>query len=161
MQPSGVSLDYNSALQACTRGEIWALRNIFESEGPLLYAMVLRIVRDERAAERTLKAALIQVFNEAGRFDSRLGSARGWVYSVVRQNAIAARRRQDLESSLRPAPALPVPSTAAVSPLPDPVALAFYEGYTRTQIAGLCHAPLAAVVGGIRNALVQLKDAPA
>ena len=40
MQPLEAPLDYNSALQACSRGEIWALRTIFEREGPLLNAMV-------------------------------------------------------------------------------------------------------------------------
>ncbi len=150
------------------RGELWALRVIVEVEGGPLNAMVLRIVGDEAGARKVLKEALLQVFREAERFDPRTGSARGWIFAVVRQRALAARRALEVERRLAAtrnaaaaAAAAAEPAAAAGDAQPDPISLAFFDGYNREQIAGRCHAPAAAVRQWIRGGLTKLMDLPA
>lgn len=149
------------------RGELWALRAIVEAEGSALNAMVLRIVGDEAGARKVLKEALLQVFREAERFDPRNGTARGWIFAVVRQRALAARRTLEVERRLAAsrsaaaAAAAAAAEPAAADAQPDPISLAFFDGYNREQIAGRCHAPAAAVRQWIRGGLTKLMDLPA
>lgn len=162
MKPICSPLDHHAALAGCMRGELWALRAIVEAEGGALNAMVLRIVGDEAGARKVLKEALLQIFREAERFDPRNGTARGWIFAVVRQRALAARRTLEVERRLaasRSAAAAAEPAAAEAQP--DPISLAFFDGYNREQIAGRCHAPATAVRQWIRGGLTKLMDLPA
>ncbi|HMN82259.1 MAG TPA: sigma factor [Burkholderiaceae bacterium] len=168
MKPTCSLLDHHAALAGCMRGELWALRAIVEAEGGALNAMVLRIVGDEAGARKVLKEALLQVFREAERFDPRNGTARGWIFAVVRQRALAARRTLEVErrlaasrSAAAAAAAASAEPSAAADGQPDPISLAFFDGYNREQIAGRCHAPAAAVRQWIRGGLTKLMDLPA
>jgi RNA polymerase sigma-70 factor (ECF subfamily) len=168
MKPICAPLDHHAALAGCMRGELWALRAIAEAEGGALNAMVLRIVGDEAGARKVLKEALLQIFREAERFDPRNGTARGWIFAVVRQRALAARRTLEIEleverrlAASRSAAAAAAEPAAAADAQPDPISLAFFDGYNREQIAGRCHAPAAAVRQWIRGGLTKLMDLPA
>jgi RNA polymerase sigma-70 factor (ECF subfamily) len=80
--------DYEAALQACARGDQYALRAIYERERRWLMAVALRITRRRELAEEVLHDAFLQIWAKAGTFNAGLGSARGWIYSVVRHRAL-------------------------------------------------------------------------
>ena len=88
MTQASDDFDYEAALQACARGDQYALRAIYERERRWLMAVALRITRRREVAEEVLHDAFLQIWDKAGTFDAALGSARGWIYTVVRHRAL-------------------------------------------------------------------------
>ena len=81
-------LDYEASIEACAKGDRAALRRLFEEETGRLIAVARRIVRRRELAEDVVQDAFVQIWRHAGRFDRRLGSGRGWMYTIVRNRAL-------------------------------------------------------------------------
>jgi RNA polymerase sigma-70 factor (ECF subfamily) len=176
------SFDYDAALLACARGERFALRMIYDREARRLLGVVRRIVRDAALAEDVLQDALLQVWQHAASFDPALGSARGWIYTVVRHQALKAVRRPELEQVVEPE--LLAHLSDALQSTSDAVdgdhgvgadslerclqrleadkraciVHAFVDGYTHEQIAQRLSAPLGTVKSWIRRSLLSLRE---
>lgn len=172
--------DYESALEACARGERYALRAIYERESRWLLGVAQRIVRDRDTAHDVLQEAFLQVWQRASTFQRALGSGRGWIYTVVRHRALDEARRvqrempagDDLEAvadaraALEPAPELPHADAAALDRClaaleerkRDCIVWAFVEGYTHEQIARQIATPVGTVKSWIRRGLLSLKE---
>lgn len=170
--------DHEAALEACARGERFALRALYDREAAWLMAVTLRIVRDPELAQDVLQDAFLQIWQKAGTFRRELGSGRGWVYTVVRHRALDEVRRTRAEVNLGEdyqalAEALPTPEgddlphdeaalAHCLSLLDDPkrqcVIDAFVEGYTHEQIASRLSKPVGTVKSWIRRGLIALKE---
>lgn len=167
--------DYESALEACARGERFALQSLYERESRWLLAVAMRIVRDRDLAHDVLQDAFLQVWQRAGSFQRALGSGRGWIYTVVRHRALDAVRRRQPEPA---GDAMAEFADTAVDddghPVHDEQALdrclaqlettrrqcvvdAYLEGYTHEQIARRVGRPVGTVKSWIRRSLVALK----
>ncbi len=180
--PTVDDFDYESALEACARGESYALRALYERESRRLLGVALRIVRDRDTAHDVLQDAFLQVWQRAATYQRALGSARGWLYTVVRHRALDAVRRSgrevtvgdDLEA-IADARGGFDPGAAAAFASIDGAALdrclaaleerrrecivwAFVEGYTQEQIAQQTAVPLGTVKSWIRRGLIALKE---
>lgn len=92
--------DHAAALEACARGERFALQALYEREARWLLAVAQRIVRDPQLAEEVLQEAFLQIWQRAGSYRRELGSGRGWVYTVVRHRALDEARRNRPEVAL-------------------------------------------------------------
>lgn len=86
--PPHDAFDHDAALLACARGDLDALRRIYEREARYLLGVALRIVRDRAAAEDVLHDAFVAIWQRAASFDAGRGAGRGWIYSVVRHAAL-------------------------------------------------------------------------
>lgn len=84
--------DYESALRACAGGDRQALRRLYDQESPRLLGVALRIVRERQVAEDVLHDAFVSIWTRAASFDATRGSGRGWIYTVVRHQALDAVR---------------------------------------------------------------------
>ena len=172
--------DYESAVEACARGEHFALRALYEREARRLLGVAQRIVRDRDVAHDVLQDAFLQVWLRAATYQRALGSARGWLYTVVRHRALDEARRikrdvlTDADVDVLPDSGL---AQFQVQPFPhaDAQALhrcletlderrrncivsAFVEGYTHEQIAHRLAAPVGTVKSLIRRGLLALKE---
>ena len=146
-----------------------------------MLGVALRIVRQRQIAEDVVQDAFIKVWEKAGSFDPRRGSARGWIYSVVRNRALnevrdngpqitldeAALEAIDLRNS-RLAGA-DMASSIELGPLQDCLAqldapkrssivLAYVDGCTHAEIAQRLAAPLGTVKAWIRRGLQSLRE---
>ena len=171
--------DYEAALEACARGDQAALRSIYDREARWLLGVVLRIVRNRETAQDVLQEGFVLIWQRASRYQRALGSARGWMYTVVRHRALDEARRV-----VRETPAgddLDAIADAAAAPGPEaPAALepdghlerclatldekkracvieAFVEGRTHEEIALRMATPLGTVKTWIRRSLLALK----
>ena len=172
--------DYEAALLACARGERFALRALYERESRWLLGVALRIVRERERAEDVLHDAFMQIWDHAASFQPALGSARGWIYTVVRHAALKAVRDPGRMQ------AMDVAELAALSDaqqLHDAnedrgldadslerclqrldearracVVHAFVDGYTHEQIAVRLNTPLGTVKSWIKRSLASLKE---
>ncbi len=173
------TFDYEAVLEACARGERFALRMLYEREARWLLAVAQRIVRDRELAHDVLQEAFLQVWQRASTYRRSLGSARGWVYTVVRHRALDEARRarrevfvgDDLDAIADHAMA----QTADSLPYADAESLhrclaalderkrecivsAFVEGYTHEQIALQLRTPVGTVKSWIRRGLLSLRE---
>ncbi|WP_026617494.1 sigma-70 family RNA polymerase sigma factor [Ensifer aridi] len=118
---SSAGSELETALLACAAGDESALKRIYDQEAPRLLGLAICIVRRHELAEEVLQNAFIQIWRGARSFDPRCGSARGWIYSVVRNCALELKRADSSETrSDDPGlPAIVDTSTDLVSRLPQ------------------------------------------
>lgn len=167
------------ALAACARGDRAALRSIYDREAPKLLAVALRIVRRREVAEEVVQDAFMQIWRRADSFDPALGSARSWIFAVVRNRALnqirderhvavedetleaAAARDGEVDdaferlaetSSLRRCLAGLEPERRRA------ILLAYVAGLTHGEIAGRLGTPLGTVKAWIRRSLLSLRE---
>lgn len=171
-------MDYEAAVEACARHEMHALRVLFEGEGPKLVGVAQRIVRRRDLAEEAVQEGFVQIWQNASRYDRTLGSARAWIYAIVRYRALnmvrdghredlmeprhldllrdeeaeTAWERLDQGDSLRACLALLEPKRR------EAVLLAYVLGLTQGEIAGRMNAPLGTVKAWMRRSLIALKE---
>ena len=178
--PISPDFDYESAVEACARGELDALQSLYARESRWLLGVAQRIVRDRDAAHDVLQDAFLQIWQRASTYQRALGSARGWIYTVVRHQALDESRRAAREMPAGDAleslsDQAQTESASAVADAADGHALgrcldtlsprhrdcvvsAFVEGYTHEQIAARLAAPLGSVKSWIRRGLLSLKE---
>lgn len=94
---SAADFDYEAALAGCARGEQAALRGIYDRDGRKLLGVALRIVRHRQIAEEVLHDAFLNIWTRAASFDPARGAGRGWIYSVVRNQALSLVRSGERE----------------------------------------------------------------
>lgn len=173
------TFDYEAALEACARGERFALRALYERESAWLLGVALRIVRNRDAAHDVLQDAFLAIWQRAASYQRSLGSARGWIYTVVRHRALDEVRRTGRETPAGDAlEALADDATdhAALTVAHDDsaqlqdclktleakrrdcIVYAFVEGYTHEQIADTLATPVGTVKSWIRRGLLALKE---
>lgn len=157
------------------------MRALYEREARWLLGVAHRIVRDRERAEDVLHDAFMQVWEHAGSFQPALGSARGWIYTVVRHAALKAAREPG-RLQVMDVPELTALSDAQQRAEPAGeergldvdglerclqrleasrracVVLAFVEGHTHEQIAAQLDTPLGTVKSWIRRSLASLKE---
>lgn len=176
-----IAFDYEAALLACARGERFALRALYERESRWLLGVAMRIVRDRELAEDVLQDAFLLVWQGASSFKPELGSARGWVYTIVRHRALKEVRHPGRMQVLDPTDLnLLSDQQQADGALDDDrgmdadslerclqhleedrracVVHAFVDGYTHEQIAAQLQTPLGTVKSWIRRSLASLKE---
>lgn len=180
MPPAAPPFDYEAAVLACARGERYALRALYEREAHWLLGVALRIVRDRQRAEDVLQDAFLQVWQHATTYQPSLGSARGWVYTIVRHRALKEVRDPGREQSHDPADLAELSDRQRASSGAmdergidaealercldqlepahrECVVQAFVEGFTHDEIARRMNTPLGTVKSWIRRSLALLK----
>ena len=142
-------------------------------------AVALRITRRRELAEEVLHDAFVQIWRKAATFDAALGSARGWIYTVVRHRALNAVRSSGRIVAADEGPLVALADAQAgwragereidagalaecLGRLDDQkrtcVMLAFVDGYTHEELAQHLDAPLGTVKSWIRRALLALRE---
>jgi len=132
------------------------------------------------AADDAVQAAFLSLWRNRASFDSSRGSLRSWILGAVRHRAIDSlrdRRRRGVQDHLdaddAPEPVEPTRTDAevaarelaqavreAVSALPERqrqvIELAYYDGYSQSEVASQLQIPLGTVKGRTRLAFARL-----
>jgi RNA polymerase sigma factor (sigma-70 family) len=176
---------YDAALMACARGDQTALRVLYDAESARLLGVALRIVRERAAAEDVLHDAFVNIWTKAATFNAARGSGRGWVYSVVRNQALShvrggtrevtvdeeAMEAIDAQASAQTAHdvAQVFELNASLGKLNDclskldaakrtSILYAYIDGCSHGEIAQRINAPLGTVKAWIRRGMASLQD---
>lgn len=170
--------DYESALVACARQEAYAFEALYRRESKWLLGVAHRILRDRALAEEALHDAYMQIWHKAHAYDRNLGSARGWIYTIVRHRALDMARSMGREvavdditvlADLRAEPDYGQSGRDDAADIDkcleglaperrESILLAFLEGYSHEQIARALAAPLGTVKSWIKRGLASLKE---
>jgi len=159
-----------------------AFEVLYDRHGGAAFSLAYRIVGDRSAAEDITQEAFMSIWRSKARFDRARGSVRSWVLSVVRNRAIDALRRgsgqvakldHDDESLLEASPAEERTEVEAIrretsrelrgalATLPDDqsqvIELAYFGGFSHTEIAAMLGMPLGTVKGRMRLGLEKVR----
>lgn len=173
------ALNYETALLECACGSQSAVGEIYVREKAQLRAMAHRIVHDRSRAEDVIHDAFAQILRYAKNFDPARGSARGWIYTIVRNTAFKmqenARRELMLEDDTLnaicareqtiPDPASCIPDSMTLRTMLDQLEpkrrasllLAIVDGHTHEEIAKYLRVPVGTVKAWIRRELVAMR----
>jgi RNA polymerase sigma factor (sigma-70 family) len=177
--------DYDAALQACARGDQTALRVLYDAESARLLGVALRIVRERAAAEDVLHDAFMNIWTKAATFNAARGSGRGWVYSVVRNQALSHVRGGTREVTVDEEAMEAIDAQASAQTAHDvaqvfelnaslgklheclskldaakrtSILYAYIDGCSHGEIAQRINAPLGTVKAWIRRGMASLQD---
>ncbi|MEO5617835.1 MAG: sigma-70 family RNA polymerase sigma factor [Candidatus Eisenbacteria bacterium] len=161
-------------------GDTGALEELYDRHTPLLYSLVLRIVRRATDAEDVIQETWLQAWRNAGAFDAARGSVAGWLITIARSRAIDRFRslasRLNAETKVEPgvgltpdepgnfaeAGQLRARVSAALGALPDTqrqtLELAYFGGLSQSEIAARLGAPLGTVKSWCRQGLLRLRE---
>ena len=156
---------------------------IYDRHSTVAFSLAYRMVGRRGAAEAVIQEAMLSLWRSAGRFDASRGSLRTFLLGIVRNRAIDALRRSSVHDArlsneegvderlvaderteaeaVRRDEADRV--RTAVRSLPDDqqrvIELAYFGGFSQTEIAEMLDAPLGTVKGRMRLALEKLRAA--
>ncbi|SEI14599.1 sigma-70 family RNA polymerase sigma factor [Tardiphaga sp. OK245] len=164
----------SAALARCAAGDRAALQMIYNSEAPKMIGVARRILFRQDLAEEAVHDAFVRIWGAAASFDPHRGSARGWLYAVVRNRALSIHRNEHRydasdESALDidcEATMTRMPETSALRkcleridrPRRDVVVLAYVHGMSHGELAGRLKVPLGTVKSWVRRSLFSLQE---
>jgi len=135
-----------------------------------LMAMARRILSDLDLAEQCVQDAFLSAWNASHRFDSSMASAKTWLVTIAHRRMLNARRDSaeatlpldEWESTTESADLLEQQVVRrAVDTLGAEgrqlIEMAFYQGYSHSELAVLTGKPLGSVKTQLRSALSQLR----
>jgi RNA polymerase sigma factor (sigma-70 family) len=169
-------------LSLIAAGEELALAELYDRFGRVAYGLALRTLRDPGLAEEAVQDAFVSAGRSAGQFDPTRGLPRSWLLTIVHRRAVDlvqhAVRRPEVPAEKLPEGSSPptVESAAlreerravrqALELIPveqrEAIELAYYSGYSQTQISDRLGVPLGTIktrmFHGLRRLRVLLSD---
>ena len=175
------SFDYDAALRACAQGDQQALKSIYLQDSRRLLGVALRIVRQHHLAEDVLHDAFVNIWNKAASFDASRGAGRGWIYSVVRHQALnmVREREREVYADEETVEAIQNENGASVvdqfelnaslgklhdclshldSAKRNSILSAYVDGCSHSEIAQRLQAPLGSVKAWVKRGLAALRE---
>jgi RNA polymerase sigma-70 factor (ECF subfamily) len=162
------------------RKDVSALEQLYDRHRVLAYSLALRTLGSPTDAEDVVQEAFLNVWRSAGTYRSDRSTPRSWLLTVVHHRSIdKLRGRQSRPQPVALEEGMHVPDSSdvwrevadnltgedvrgALLQLPaeqrDTIELAYFKGYTHTQIAQLMEVPLGTVKGRMRIGLHKLKS---
>ena len=178
-EQSDEPLALEQLLSRTGRGDSRAFAALYESMSGRLFAVCLRMLRDQNEAEEVLQEVFVAIWRRARDFDSALASAATWLITLTRNKAIDRLRQHrarvplepfdfDTLQDERPGPAAEAEASQEYRRLRkclddlDPrhrssIREAFFSGDTYKELAERCQVPLGTMKSWIRRALAQLR----
>lgn len=154
---------------------------LYDRYGGVAFALAYRLLGERGSAEDVVQEAFLNVWRQGATYDTRRGTVRTWLLTIVHHRAIdqirSARSKRGSDTVIDAALPLPAKEDTwtevvqglehervqqAMATLPPEqrqvVDLAYYGGFTHSEIAQRVGIPLGTVKGRMRLALDKLRD---
>jgi RNA polymerase sigma-70 factor (ECF subfamily) len=175
------SLADEDVMQLVRRGDARAFEVIYERHSAAAFSLAYRMMGTRAGAEDVTQDAFLSMWRSGARYDRARGSVRTWVLGIVHHRAIdalrratvhdrrragdegieerfEARERTDVEAARREEAGT---VRSALSSLPadqsQVIELAYFGGFTHTEIADMLDAPVGTVKGRMRLGLKKMR----
>ena len=77
-----------SLLEKISKEDPSALSDLYDRHSPLLYSIILRILKEKAETEDVLQEVFINVWENADTYDQRLGTPIAWLSRIARNKAV-------------------------------------------------------------------------
>jgi RNA polymerase sigma-70 factor, ECF subfamily len=175
------SLADEDVMQLVRRGDARAFEVIYERHSGAAFSLAYRMMGTRSGAEDVTQDAFLSMWRSGARYDRARGSLRTWVLGIVHHRAIdalrratvhdrrrsgeegieerfEARERTDVEAARREEAGA---VRGALSSLPadqsQVIELAYFGGFTHTEIADMLDAPVGTIKGRMRLGLKKMR----
>ena len=159
-----------------------ALEELYDRHGAACYGLARRVVTDEQLAQDVVQEVFLAIWRGAATYDGSRGTLSTWLYALTHHKSVDAVRRAQRHSGRRASEdaliteADPSPSVdeqalasvrrdqvrAALADLPEPqrrtLMLAYFGGYSQSEIAAMTGIPLGTVKTRTLAALRRLRS---
>jgi RNA polymerase sigma-70 factor (ECF subfamily) len=173
--------DLGELFRRSARGDENAFAAIYDATAARVHGLVLRVIRDPAQAEEVTQETFLEAWRIASRFDPDRGSALSWLLTLAHRRAVdrvrsaeAASRRDgtyhDQNITVAHDSTAEAATTAieaqrvrsAMKTLTDvqreAIELAYFGGYTHTEVATMLDLPVGTAKTRIRDGLIRLRD---
>jgi RNA polymerase sigma-70 factor (ECF subfamily) len=168
-------------MQLVRRGEARAFEVLYERHSGAAFSLAYRMCASRNAAEDVVQEAFLAMWRSGARYDRTRGSVRTWALGIVHNRAIDSLRRsmvhdrrrasdEGIEERFESADRTEVEAArrdearsvrALIDELPEDqsrvIQLAYYGGFTHTEIAEMLETPIGTVKGRMRLGLEKMR----
>ncbi len=168
-------------MQLVRKGESGAFEVVYDRHSTAAYSLAYRMVGSRNAAEDVVQEAFLSLWRSGARYDRARGSVRTWVLGIVHNRAIDALRRsmvhdrrrasdEGIEERFEARERTEIEAArndearevqAALRALPDEqckvIELAYFGGFSHSEIAELLDTPIGTVKGRMRLGLEKMR----
>ena len=175
------SLADEDVMQLVRRGDARAFEVIYDRHSAAAFSLAYRMMGTRSGAEDVTQEAFLSMWRSGARYDRARGSVRTWVLGIVHHRAIdalrratvhdrrragdegieerfEARERTDVEAARREEAGT---VRHALESLPadqsQVIELAYFGGFTHTEIADMLDAPVGTIKGRMRLGLKKMR----
>ena len=161
-------------------GDQAAFAGVYDMLSPRAFGLILRVLVDRSQSEEVLQEVFLEVWQSAARFAPNKGQGRSWVLTIAHRRAVdrvrsaQASTDRDVRVGLRDVGVAfdgvaeevelriegqRVSEALATLPAPqrEAITLAYYGGYSQSEIAALVGAPLGTIKTRMRDGLSRLR----
>jgi RNA polymerase sigma-70 factor (ECF subfamily) len=177
---TGVTLE--ELLERVATGDRNAFSELYDGVSARLFGLVRRLVVDSAQSEEVTQEVFLEIWQSASRFQAERGSALSWMFTLAHRRAVdrirsaQASRDRDTRIGIRDVPIdVDVVAEAAevsvehervqraLAELTEvqrqAVSLAYYSGFSHSEIAEELSVPIGTVKTRIRDGMIRLRDA--
>ena len=175
------SLADEELMSLIAKGQARAFETIYERHCGAAFSLAYRMCGKRALAEDVAQEAFLSIWRSGGRYDRARGSVRTWVLGIVHNRAIDALRRsvvherrrasdEGIEERFEARERTEVEAArreeaetirGMLDTLPDEqsrvIELAYFGGFTHSEIAEMLGAPIGTVKGRMRLGLEKLR----
>lgn len=174
--------DLSQLLRLAARGDEQAFARLYDATATRAFGLAVRVVRDPAQAEEVVQESFLDIWRSASRFDPDRGSAIGWMLTIVHRKSVdrvrsaeASTRRDETYHQQNQPIAHDATAEAAQASLEahrvrgalatltevqrEALELAYFGGYTHTEVASMLDLPVGTAKTRIRDGLIRLRDA--
>ena len=161
-------------------GDQTAFAHLYDMLSPRAFGLILRVLVDRSQSEEVLQEVFLEIWQSAARFAPNKGQGRSWVLTIAHRRAVdrvrsaQASTDRDVRAGFRDMDVahdgvaeeveLRIEGqrvSEALATLPDPqreaITLAYFGGYSQSEIAALVGAPLGTIKTRMRDGLSRLR----
>lgn len=165
-------------LSETAQGDRSAFEQLYQQTSGKLYAVSLQLLQNKEAAEEALQEAFVRIWHNASEYSSERGTVLSWMMSIVRYRALdmlrAAKTRREKtpeaeENDEDHSPELNLFQQRSRvqldncmdtldKPQADAITLAYFRGFTHSELCLHMESPLGSVKSWIRRGLQRLRS---
>lgn len=168
-------------IEQVVSGDEQALALLYDRYGGMAYSLAYKILTDRTSSEDVVQEVFLTLWRKAQSFDIRRGEVRTWLLTMVHHRCIDVIRRQRGKATLQITPDFNHPASEAdgvwnlvvhsldseaiqnaLTQIPEKqkqvIDLAYFGGYTHSEIAEMLQVPLGTVKARIRMGVEKLRN---
>ncbi|MFF4852546.1 ECF RNA polymerase sigma factor SigK [Streptomyces sp. NPDC001194] len=173
--------DLAELMQQVARGDKQAFSALYDALAPMVFGIVVRVVRDPAQSEEVAQEVMIDLWRQAARYRPEAGSVNTWASTIAHRRAVDRVRSAQATADREQAQAAREHQTAFDEVAEEvetrlaseqvrrclrgltelqrqAVTLAYYGGLTYREVAQTLRTPLPTIKTRMRDGLIRLRD---
>ena len=168
-------------LERVATGDQRAFSELYDAISPRVFGLIKRLLRDHAQSEEVLQEVFLEIWQTATRFDPNKGAASTWILTMAHRRAVdrvrssQSSRDRDVKIGIRDHKVdydhvsetievrleherVEKAMTRLTELQRQAVSLAYYGGYSHSEVAAMLSVPIGTVKTRLRDGMIRLRD---